>query len=359
MSSRIVQLLPEVDRLITITSTPQSLTTLQVEACRATKSSGDRWQQVHFQLKELQNCDKITSLQKLQLASCERYFFGFFNSSYKNYESMYQSALELLSFDDLNASLNLLSASAKCCASAGDFEQSMKLINQAFEWAHKHTETSAFLPVFAAAVFVCNRMTRHQFAKKCADHCIDIAEREHWETELQMALLLSTNSARLAGLEHQDLQHTSRLRLLEQGHIRYDALNQFLLTVDVALHALEQAQPDCRVAGHALAIASELSCDANDYAIAQYLLALSKYNLATGQRKNAKDAIVEAAYVLPEVDFSLTKRIHQTLAHLGMSHVRRKEEQQIVPLSKLSWKRFADHINTAIANTKMDSYITA
>lgn len=359
MSSRIAPLLPEVDRFIAITSTPHSLTTLQVEACRITKSSGDRWQQVHFQLQELQKCDKVTSLQKLQLASCERYFFGFFNSSYKNYESMYQDALELLSFDDLNASLNLLSASAKCCASAGDFEQSMKLIIQAFEWAHKHSATSAFLPVFAAAVFVCNRMTHHQFAKKCADHCIEIAEREHWETELQMALFLSTNSTRLAGLAHPDLQHTSRLRLLEQGHIRYDALNQFLLTIDVALHALEQAQPDCRAAGHALAIASELSGDANDYAIAYYLLARAKYQLAIGQRKNAKNAIVEAAYVLPEVDFSLSKQIHQTLAHLGMSHVHKKEEQQIVPLSLSSWKRFTDHINTAIAHTKMNTYITA
>lgn len=359
MSSRVVQLLPEVDRLIKITSTPQSLTTLQVEACRATKSSGDRWQQVHFQLKELQSSDTVTSLQKLQLASSERYFFGFFISGYQNYESMYQSALRLLSFDDLNASLSLLSSSAKCCASAGDFQQSIKLLNQAFEWAHKHTKTSAFLPVFSAAVFVCNRMMHHQFAKKCADHCVEIAERERWETELQMALLLSTYSARLVGLEHQELQHKSRLQLLEQGHLRYDALNQFLLTVDVALHALEQAQPDCRAAGHALAVARELHGDANDYAIAQYLLALSKYHLAIGHLQSAKDAIVEAAFVLPEVDLSLSKRIHQTLNHFGMNHIRREEEQQIVPLSKPSWQRFANHINTAIANTKMDSYITA
>ena len=359
MLSRIVQLLPEVDRLITITSTPQSRTTLQVEACRATKSAGDRWQQVHFQLKELQSSATVTSLQKLQLASCERYFFGFFISGYQNYESMYQSALELLSFDDLNASLNLLSASAKCCASAGDFEQSMKLLNQAFEWAPKHTETSAFLPVFSAAVFVCNRMMQHQFAKKCADHCIDIAEREDWETELQMAFLLSTNSARLAGLEHQEIQHKSRLQPLEQGRLHYDALNQFLLTVDVALHALEQAQPDCPAAGRALAIASELHGDANDYAIAQYLLALSKYNLAIGHRQGAKDAIVEAAFVLPEVDLSLKKRIHQTLDHLGLSHVRRVEERPIISLSKPSWQRFTEHINTAIANSKMDAYITA
>ena len=359
MPSSISPLLPEVDHLIAVTSTTQSPATLQVEACQATKSSAGRWHQVHCQLKGLQKSATVTSLQKMQLASCERHFFGFFISGYQNHESMYQSALELISFDDLHASLNLLSSSAKCCASAGDFEQSISLLNQAFEWAHEYPATPAFLPVFSAAVFVCNRMRFHQLAKKCAEHCVDITENQNWETELQMARLLSLHSARLAGFEHGELRYRSQLQLLEQGHLRYDALNQFLLTVDVALQALEQSQPDCRAAGYALAIARELNDDANDYAIAQYLLALARYHLAVGDRKNAKDAIVEAAFVLPEADLALQNQIHQMLDDLGLNHIRNGAENQIsLPLDS-TWLKFVEHINLTIATTEVNAYNTA
>lgn len=347
MSACIAPLLPEVDRLVAITRTPQSLVTLQSEACRVVKSCTGHWQQAHYQLKELQRSSEISSSQKLQLATCERHFLSSY-LGYQDHQCSYQTALNLISREDYAESLNLLASSAKCCASAGDFEQAISRLNHAFEWGWRQAPTAVFFPVFAAAVFVCNRMERHTQALACAEHCYTLAESRLDESELQVSQFKRLNSGRLAGDADIGAAFKAQLELLETGCLKYDLQTQYLLPVYAALEALDRPQPDCRLAGRALSMANERIADANDYALAQYSLALAHYHLAHGQRQSAINAIVEADCIMPEADLSLKRRIRRTLIQLDLeAQLSAARPAQMV--SAQSWKTFVILYKSSIA----------
>ncbi len=345
MCGNIVKLSPEIDHLVQLTRGPNSLASLQTEACHIATHAGARWQQLHYQLQQLQHSRSLGVVQKLQLASCERHFLAFY-TGYSNHESMFRTALTLVSLDHLDASLNLISSSAKCCASAGDFEQALQILAWAFNWAKEEAHKDVFWPIFNATVFVCNRMGRHHEALYYAKHCSRLAAERNVEAEIQSTRFTLRNATRLAKGSLENLSYEDDLKLLSQGKLKYDSLNQFILPVDAALAYLDQSQPDCRSARACLAQAEERIVDANDYAISQFLLAQARLHLAFGQRNAARDAIMEASQLMPEADWSLAQRVNQVMTHLDLAFAHCEQKRHAVTAK--TWKDFRQSSSVAV-----------
>jgi|GEM_PF-5596590 len=338
MSASVLKLFPEIDYLLRITSTPQSLALLNTEACTVASNAGPRWQLMHNQLQKLLHSTHINTLQKLQLASCERHFIGYYGDFRKS-ESNYLRALGAISHEHLDASLNLLATSSKCCAAAGNFERAIDILSLAFTWAPLHASTIKFWPIYSAAAVVCNRMTAHDYAVHFAEHASRLAEQRNIAVELQLTRLNTLNSYRYLNNSSCQQLYADQLAELEGGDIRYDNINQFLLLVHAALAALDRPQPDCLTAGRALAMAQDMALEANDYCLAHYLLAVSRYQLAYGQRQKAKDAILEAEYLVSESDIAFSDAIAKTLKDLGIYN-RCSHKPIENPVSTSTWQLF-------------------
>lgn len=351
MSARVFQLYPEMDHLLRVTSAPQSLAVLYTEACSIANNAGPHWQLMYTQLQGLQESPTTSTLQKLQLASCERHFLGYYGG-YQQCEQHCLLGISMISPEHTQASLNLLATSSKCCASAGNFEQAFAILSLAFRWASQYALATELWPIYSAAVVICNRIKAHGRALRLSKHALLLAELRGNQTEQQLSCLKVLNSKRLMKSTQTQFSYNQQISLLEHGVLQYDSINQFLLVVHSALESLDLAQPDCLSAARALAIAQELALDANDYSLASYLLAVSRYHLAYGRRQKARDAILEAEYLMPESDPALNNAIHQTLKDLGVDFCRREQNTRSVTAS--TWSDFLQQSDNAIDNFQLE-----
>ncbi len=349
MPAQIVHLLPAVDQFVKLTAKTDSLSSIQNEACRLASEAGSDWRLVRSQLRELQNNKAIGASQKVLLASFERYFLAY-HDGYENCHQSYHAALEMIPFASPKAAISLLVSNAQCCASAGQFEQSLGFLIQAMQCVDSHHSDELYWPIFSAAAFCFNRMGLHKQALQYAQQCLFLANRNNDTGDQQTSLFKVINTARLNKLGSLQLVYEQNLKHLERGQLGYNLLSQFLLPVDAALEALDNPQPNCHAAYRNLAIARELIDYANDYGIKQYLLALSQYHLAFGQHKKAKEAIEEAAYLMSDVDVSLTYRIRTIHSQLGLDWSD-QDALNLEPANDHSHASFQELSSAAIKNS--------
>lgn len=339
MSAPIQQIHPLIEKLVQVSSGQRSNASLHAVSNRLVCDAGPDWQMLYHQLQSMQQSPFLMPNQKLHLASCERYFLTFFYG-YKDYKSMYGSAIDLVSTHHLEASLNLLTSSAKCCASAGDFDQAVGFLNQCLSMAISCKKPVDTWPVFNAAVFIFNRMHRHQLAQTFAQHCVMLANYQGDKTEQQISQFILLNSKRLLGGYNLQSQYRTQLSLLNKGNMSYEGVNQFLLAVYAAHHALDQEQPDCKSANKYLAGALERIDEASDYSVSQYLLAQTKNQLAQGRTQHAKDAVTEALFVLHDTDLPLALAIKQHMRYLGLKVPECCITDQYTPVKPMIWQQF-------------------